>query len=136
MESPGWEMDRPHLFRAGLHLLMIMVKARLEGYPTGRFRKAAITSTASRVHELVCLIDLPVPGRIECGIGEGACHLFKERVKLLCVMATAMIGDEYPLGRHRRAAMLDNIDSMAALLFPGQGLSLDHNIDQNILTAA
>ncbi|WDP88752.1 MAG: hypothetical protein HUN04_02975 [Desulfobacter sp.] len=127
-EAPVTEMDQSHLFRMGLYLLMIMIKARLEGYPVGEFRKAAVIETASQVHKSVSRIDAQIAGIPSHSQGTSAFHLFRERVKLLCVMATAMVSEEYPLGRHRRDAVLDNIESIGSFLFPGQDLSIYRNI--------
>ena len=122
MVSPEAEMDALHLFRMRLHLLIIMVKARLEGYPVGRFRKEAVLENASLLHQETLRIDIRLPG------SKSSTHLLKERVKLLSVMATAMISDEYPLGVHRRAAVLDNIESIVATVFPKQDFTLFHDI--------
>ncbi|MCG8633687.1 MAG: hypothetical protein MI863_07655 [Desulfobacterales bacterium] len=122
MVNPEAEMDALHLFRMRLHLLIIMVKARLEGYPVGRFRKEAVLENASLLHQETLRIDIRLPG------SKSSNHLLKERVKLLSVMATAMISDEYPLGVHRRAAVLDNIESIVATVFPKQDFTLFHDI--------
>jgi len=117
-------MDSVYLFRMRLQLMIIMVKARLEGYPVGRFRKEAVLETASRLHKDVPRIDIRISG------SKGTNHLFKERVRLLSVMATAMISDDYPLGIHRREAVLDNVETIVSLLFPEQDFSLYHKILQ------
>lgn len=115
-------MDSVYLFRMRLQLMIIMVKAKLEGYPVGPFRKEAVLETASRLHKDVIRVDLRISG------SKGTNHLFKERVKLLSVMATAIISDDYPLGVHRREAVLDNIETIVSLLFPEQDLSLYRRI--------
>lgn len=115
-----------HLFRLRLHLLIIMVKAALNGYPVGEYRKKAVLKNAAVVHNLlsdldVSLLDLSAPS-----------HLFKERVKLLCVMATAIISEDYPLGIHRKKAVLDNIDAVCEQAFPQQ----DMTVFQDVLKVA
>ena len=115
-------MDRRHLFQMRLQLMIIMVKARLEGYPTGKFRKEAILRNAEQLHRDVSRLDIRVPG------SRGANHLFKERVKLLCVMAGALVSDDYPLGIHRRDAVLDNIERIVDIVFPHQDFSQFHTV--------
>lgn len=107
----GKKYSQDDIFLMRLHLLVIMVKAALKGYPTGRFRKAAVLENAAAVHRLVSDISVPFfkPNT--------SSHLFKERVKLLSVMATAIINDDYPLGIHRREAVLDNIDVICETVF-------------------
>lgn len=114
--------DRHHLFRMRLQLMIIMVKAKLEGYPVGTFRKKAVLDTATDITKDISCVDIRISR------SRTANHLFKERVKLLCVMATAMISDAYPLGIHRREAVLDNIESIIAMAFPRQDFSVYHNI--------
>ncbi len=122
MVNSETEMNALHLFRMRLHLIIIMVKARLEGYPVGKFRKEAVLENASLLHKDSLRIDIRLPG------SKSSNHLLKERVKLLSVMATAMISDDYPLGVHRRAAILDNIESIIATAFPKQDFSFFHEI--------
>lgn len=117
-------MDPVYLFRMRLQLMVIMVKAALDGYPVGSFRKEAVLETASNLHKEVSGIDIKVSS------ARGANHLFKERVKLLSVMAMAIVSEDYPLGIHRREAVLDNIETIIALLFPEQDFSLYHKILQ------
>jgi len=123
-DYPALKMDQVYLFRMRLQLIIIMIKVKVEGYPVGRFRKEAVLETADRLHRDVGSIDIRVPG------SNGADHLFRERVKLLCVMATAMVSDDHPLGIHRREAVLDNIETIVTLLFPDQDFSLYHKIFQ------
>lgn len=120
--STPQKMDTPHLFFFRLHLLIIMVKSRLEGYPAGVFRTNAALENTAELQRLAADLSVTVPG------GRSANHLFKERVKLLCIMATAMMSDGYPLGVHRRAAILENIDIIANTAFPHKKLTLFHDI--------
>lgn len=110
------------LFHVRLHLLLIMVKARLKGFPLGKYRTEAVLENAAQVHKDISKLELPF---LESG---SSAHLFRERVKLLSVMATAMVSDDYPLGIHRREAVLDNIDIIIETAFPGQNLVLFHDI--------
>lgn len=43
-------------------------------------------------------------------------------------MATAIISEDYPLGVHRREAVLDNIEVISQTAFPSQELSLFHDV--------
>ena len=121
-ETPLDKMDSLHIFRMRLHLLIIMVKAKLKGYPVGEFRKEAVLENAARLHQ-----DLANP-EIKFSGNQTSTHLFKERVRLLSVMATAIISDDYPLGIHRREAVLDNIEIIIETAFPKQDLPLFHEI--------
>ncbi|MCG8615034.1 MAG: hypothetical protein MI802_02350 [Desulfobacterales bacterium] len=116
------KMDSHHLSFMRLHLLIIMIKARLDGYPVGIFRKRAVLENATELHRQTADISFKIPGSRSLN------HLFKERVKLLCVMATAMISDDYPLGVHRRAAILENIDSIVDTAFPHKELQIYHDL--------
>lgn len=115
-------MDSLHLFRQRLCLLIIMVKAKLKGYPVGSIRKSAVLENAAHLHKACARIDITLPE------SRSSIHLFKERVKLLSIMATAIISDEYPLGLHRREAVLENIESIINAAFPKQELPLFHDI--------
>ena len=121
-EQMGKPMDPPHIFHQRLQLLIVMVKAKLKGYPVGQYRKAAVVENAALLHKGCARIDIRLPG------AHASTHLFKERVKLLSIMASAMISDEYPLGLHRREAVLENMDSIIATVFPKQEIPLFHDI--------
>lgn len=121
-EAMGPDMDAMHLFRQRLCLLIVMVKARLKGYPVGEHRRAAVLENAAHLHKACSRIDITLPD------ARASVHLFKERVKLLSIMATAMVSDDYPLGLHRREAVLENIESIAAAAFPKQEFPLFHDI--------
>lgn len=111
-------IDTDDIFTLRLHLLIVMVKAALKGYPVGEFRKKTALENASAVYNLISNIDISFLKLTSSP------HLFKERVKLLSVMATAIISDEYPLGIHRREAVLDNIDVICELAFPQKTVEL------------
>ena len=116
------QMDPIHLFRMQLHLLMVMIKAALKGYPVGEFRKRAVMDTAGRLHQAISEMS---PDTFTTPL---AFHLLRERVKLICVMAMAIISEEYPLGIHRREAVLENMDSLVEAVFPEKNLILFHDI--------
>jgi len=116
------KMDDTHLFLMGLHLLIIMVKAKLKGYPGGDFRKEAVLENAATVFKCIPDLDISFLG------SDTSSHLFKERVKLLSVMATAIICEDCPLGIHRREAVLDNIEIIIQTAFPRQKISLFHDV--------
>lgn len=120
--STAQQMDPLHLFHQRLYLIIIMVKAKLKAYPVGEYRRMAVLDTAAHLHKACARIDIPLPG------GQYAGHLFKERVKLLCVMATAVISEDYPLGIHRREAILDNIETVVHMAFPKKEFPLYHEI--------
>ena len=116
------EMDDAHLFLMHLHLLIVMVKAKLKGYPGGDFRKKAALKTATLIFKSIPKVNFSFLG------SKASSHLFKERVKLLSVMATAIVCEDYPLGVHRREAVLDNIEMIIQIAFPKQKLSLFHDV--------
>ena len=101
-----------------LHLLLVMVKAALKGYPIGNYRKKAALDNASAVYRMISKSDLSFLHL------NTTAHLLKERVKLLSVMTTAIISDDYPLGIHRREAVLDNIEVISTNAFHKKNLRL------------
>ncbi len=105
-----------------LHLLIVIIKASLKGYPSGEYRKSAALNTATKVHKLISNIDLSFLG------SKSSSHLFRERVKLLSVMAAAIISEDYPLGIHRREAVMDNIEIISEHAFPNKNLDLFHEV--------
>jgi len=116
------DMDDRHIFLMRLHLLMVMVKARLSGYPTGKFRKKAVLENAAALHKMIENTD--VSGLV---LHAGS-HLFRQRVKLLCVMAVAIISEDCPLGVYRREAVLENIDTLMESAFAEKKLVLFHDV--------
>ncbi|MCF6247931.1 MAG: hypothetical protein L3J69_11275 [Desulfobacula sp.] len=114
-DNPTQEND---IFLLRLHLLIVMVKAAIKGYPVGEYRKKAALDNAALVHQLIASINISF---LKLNTSS---HLFKERVKLLTVMATAIISDDYPLGIHRREAVLDNIEMITEYAFPDTNLEL------------
>ncbi|RLB86760.1 MAG: hypothetical protein DRH26_16830, partial [Deltaproteobacteria bacterium] len=47
------KMDDTHLFLMRLHLLIVMVRAKLKGYPGGEFRKKAALETATLIFKAI-----------------------------------------------------------------------------------
>jgi len=115
-------MDETQLFLMKLHLLIVMVKAKLKGYPTGDFRKEAVLENTAGLFKTLPHLNI---GFLGSNISS---HLFKERVKLLSVMAIAIISNDYPLGIHRREAVLDNMEIIIETVFPRQKISLFHEV--------
>jgi len=116
------EMDENEVFMMHLHLLIVMIKAALKGYPAGKHRKEVALNTAGTVHKLISNLDLSF---LEL---KTSSHLFRERVKLLSVMAAAIISEDYPLGIHRREAVRDNIEIITEYAFPNKHLELFHEV--------
>lgn len=116
------EMDENEVFMMHLHLLIVMIKAALKGYPAGKHRKEVALNTAGTVHKLISNLDLSF---LEL---KTSSHLFRERVKLLSVMAAAIISENYPLGIHRREAVRDNIEIITEYAFPNKNLELFHEV--------
>ncbi|MCK5164396.1 MAG: hypothetical protein KAJ25_02565 [Desulfobacula sp.] len=115
-------MNENEVFLLRLHLLIVIVKASLKGYPIGKFRKKAALDIVSSVHKLISNLDISFLNL------NTSSHLFKERVKLLSVMGTAIISEDYPLGIHRRQAVLDNIEMITEYAFPQKNLKLFHEV--------
>ncbi|THB76089.1 MAG: hypothetical protein D3926_18760 [Desulfobacteraceae bacterium] len=105
-------MDSEDVFLLRLNLLIVMVKASLKGYPAGEHRKQSVLENAATLHRMALDPDL-------CHRNKRiSSHLFKERVKLLSIMATAIISEEYPLGIYRRDAVYENIRNLSEHAFP------------------
>ncbi len=115
-------MNENDVFLMRLNLLIVIVKASLKGYPLGKFRRKAALDNALIVHKLISTLDISFLNL------NTSSHLFKERVKLLSVMATAILSDSCPLGIHRREAVLNNIEMISQYAFPEKNLKLFHKI--------
>lgn len=115
---PLRSMNENDLFLLRLHFLIIVVKAALQGYPVGKYRKKASLKNAAEISKMIPGMDLSFLGM------ETSQHLFKERVRLLAIMVSAIIGENYPLGVHRREAVLDNIEIIERCAFPRSRLVL------------
>jgi hypothetical protein len=116
------QMDENDMFIMRLHLLIIIVKAALKGYPIGELRKTAALDNAGSVHKLISNLDISFLNL------KTSSHIFRESVKLLSIMATAIISEDYPLGIHRRKAVLDNIEMIIDSAFPRESLKLFHEV--------
>jgi len=116
------EMNENEVFLMSLHLLIVIIKASLKGYPIGEFRKSAALNIAGNLHNMISNLDLSF---LEL---KTSSHLLRERIKLLSVMAVAIISEDYPLGIHRREAVMDNIEIIIGYAFPNKKLELFHDV--------
>ncbi|MCP3940785.1 MAG: hypothetical protein GY710_04795 [Desulfobacteraceae bacterium] len=116
------KMDAHYLFLMRLHLLIVMAKARLKGYPLGCFRKEAVLENAINIAKIVPHLNVSF---LELNTSS---YLFKERVQLLSIMARQIVGADYSLGSHRRQAIIENIEIIIQMAFPRQKLSLFHDV--------
>ena len=98
-------------FNARLHLLIIMAKAMLNQYPAGAWRIRAIHEN---VHTIHCLLNQMKPALFQ-KISDP--HIFRQRVKLLCIMVTAGMSDPDSQGRFRQQAVQENIDEIIVQAF-------------------
>ncbi|MFH2091839.1 MAG: hypothetical protein ABIJ31_05695 [Pseudomonadota bacterium] len=105
-------MNENNGFMVRLHLLTIIVKAALKGYPVGTFRQQAAIENANEIHRQIDHM------KVSFLKGSTSSHLFKQRVKLLCIMATAMVSENYPMGGYRRQAISDNLEVIVKYAFP------------------
>lgn len=110
------------VFLLHLQLMIVVVKAALKGYPIGDYRKRAALENAHLVHKLISTLDVTFLDL------KTSSHLFRERVKLLSVMATAIVSETYPLGIYRRQAVLENIDIIHEYAFPQKKMKLFHDV--------
>lgn len=111
-------MDENDEFLCRLYLLIITVKAALQGYPAGEYRKSAAVENSKVIHQMISSIDT---GFLKLTTSS---HLFRERVKLLTVMVSAVVGENYPLGVYRREAIMENITVIEEQAFPHIALKL------------
>ncbi len=111
-------MNENDVFLFRLHLLIVIVKAAMKGYPVGEYRKNAALENAGLVHKMVMHQELSFLQL------NSSVHLFRERVKLLSIMAVAIVNDHYPMGIHRREAVSDNIAMIEELVFPHEKMEL------------
>ena len=111
MPEKACQMDLDHIFICRLKLLIIMTRTYLEGYPLGTQRRAALISNADYIAAESVDLEQLIPVRSEPPAkgGMNFDHVFFQRVKLLASMARA-IGNDQPMGEHRRAALTDNVD--------------------------
>jgi hypothetical protein len=111
------EMDLDHIFISRLKLLIVMMRAYLEGYPFGAVRKAALVSNARYIAAESVDLEQLIPIRNEQPAKDGMDfdHVFYQRVKLLASMAKT-IGKNYPIGEHRQTALADNLDMISSAM--------------------
>ena len=111
------EMDLDHIFICRLKLLIVMTRAYLEGYPFGAVRKNALVGNARYIAAESIDLEQLIPIRSEQAAKDGMDfdHVFYQRVKLLASMAKT-IGKNYPIGEHRKTALIDNLDMICNAL--------------------
>jgi hypothetical protein len=101
-----------------LKLMIVMAKACLLGFPLGEHRRRAMVENARQLEK----------NWRPCGqAGDESCrpistnsdpfdeHIFDQRVKLLAVMVRA-IAQGYPIGEHRRIALINTVDVISKRL--------------------
>lgn len=115
-------MNENDVFKARLHLLVVVIKAALRGYPVGRFRKKSALDNANEIHAQIDTIDLTFLNL------KTSSHLFRQRIKLLCIMCSGIVSDEYPLGIYRRQAVLENVGMVIEYAFPRHDLESLHEV--------
>ena len=117
------DMDLDHIFFSRLKLLIIMMRAYIEQYPLGAVRKAAIVDNAAYISAESVDLDQLIPIRNETPAKDGmdVDHVFYQRVKLLAAMAKA-IGLNYPMGAHRKKALIDNLNMICKTLDFNRGV--------------
>lgn len=112
------EMDLDDIYHLRLKLLLLMGKAYIEGLPLGNLRRRAMLENALHVEtESIALGGLAAEAPFECASSGSKQfdHLFYQRVKLLAVMIKA-IAKGYPLGEHRRIALIETMDMICRAL--------------------
>jgi hypothetical protein len=111
------EMDLDHIFISRLKLLIVMTRAYLEGYPLGAVRKRTLVSNARYIAAESVDLEQLIPIRTDqpSKAGMGFDHVFYQRVKLLASMAQT-IGKDFPMGEHRKTALLDNLNMICNAL--------------------
>jgi hypothetical protein len=117
------EMNLDDIFVSRLKLLLLMGKAFIDGLPLGEHRRQAMLENAQHIEtESIDIggLTAPLPFQHASSGSMNFDHVFYQRVKLLAVMVKA-IAKGYPMGKHRKTAMLDNMDIICrALAFNSQ----------------
>ena len=112
------EMDLDDIFVSRLKLLLLMGKAYLEDFPMGEVRRQAMLENAQHIEtESIDLGGLIVDSPFQ-HISSGSMdfdHVFYQRVKLLAIMTKA-IAKGYPMGEHRKTALMGNMDIICQTL--------------------
>ncbi len=106
-------MDLDHIYLSRLKLLIVMTRSYLEDYPLGRVRKTAMVDNARYITAESLDLEELIPLRRQPGVDDdmGFDHVFYQRVKLLASMAKT-IGQDNPMGDHRRKALADNLTTI------------------------
>jgi hypothetical protein len=112
------EMDLDDIFVSRLKLLLLMGKAYLDDFPMAELRRQAILENAQHIEtESIDLGRLIADGPFQ-HTSSGSMdfdHVFYQRVKLLAVMMKA-IAKGYPMGEHRKKALMENMDIICQTL--------------------
>jgi hypothetical protein len=112
------EMDLDDIFISRLKLLLLMGKAFIDGLPLGEHRRRAMLENAQHVEtESIDIGGLTAKHSYQHA-SSGPMnfdHLFYQRVKLLAVMIKA-IAKGYPMGEHRKTALIENMDIICRTL--------------------
>ncbi len=119
------KMSKYDVFSSRLQLLIIMTKAYLNGYPSGKHRREAALKNAKEVFYQSLEIaseSADWPGHImnfkpgdDPGQKINFEHVIQQRVQLLTVMATACF-EERHVGDFQKKAMEDNISFLCEAL--------------------
>jgi hypothetical protein len=112
------EMDLDDIFVSRLKLLLLMGKAFIDGLPLGERRRRAMLENAQYIEaESIDIGGLAAehPYRHTSFGPMNFDHVFYQRVKLLAVMIKA-IAKGYPMGEHRKTALIDNMDIICQTL--------------------
>lgn len=117
------EMDLDDIFVSRLKLLLLMGRAFIEGLPLGEYRRRAMLENAQHIEtESIDMGGLTAerPSQQASSGPVNFDHVFYQRVKLLAVMIKA-VAKGYPIGEHRKTALIDNMDMICqALAFNSQ----------------
>lgn len=108
------EMNREEVLSMRFRLLVIMMKACLDGCPMGNFRKEAIIRNAQELERnLSSLPSLCLQADRYADLESTAesIHGFNERFKLLIVMAKSFACG-YPIGTFRRLAIWNTLSAI------------------------
>ena len=118
-------MSEYYVFISRLKLLIIMIKAYLNGCPLGKYRKQAIAENANQVFYYSLLLLSEYAALKDHGIDTQTHTLFKirtpeenifyQRVQLLAVMANTMERHHF-INNFRENALMDNLNKICKSL--------------------
>ena len=109
-------MTLDDIFLSRLKLLIIMAKAYLKNFPTGKYRKLAIIENAYSVfYQSLQLIDSGIQSSTPSEIETEEEQEFRRRVQLLAVMAKELAEDRLT-GDIRKKALKNNLDRICEML--------------------